>query len=612
MRAYPLLLVACAGSCAAAAARRLDTECAYLLLSESTAWKDDNDQSNFAFRFKAPQWPQYQQVVITFSRPVSVNEIYNAAMVSGATGSTELVVQLGPQPTDDRTFTVMGTGTLSMHPRVVCPTEASPPTAPPGTVATSALDCDLNPTYVVENYWSQGQIVRIDFERWDPGRIVRVMYDSSVEAEHLDGAEEVETTTYGYDQEVAADAGVDTQATLRLELFEARQMGGKKSVKYQLSPPVENPPRIVCHDPWSPPPPPPFPPPPPPPFPPPPPPPQVAQAGFECDLGGEAAVEHSIVRDGTMTLRVEVRPKRWVAEFVFSVGFTGEHLEVSHLSHATLVPQRSKIGGGEKISFALGAPNDLGTFAFNVDGAAGFRGGQGVRLVSLDCGDPNDTKPRPPPPPANDYYARFAGMGSPPPAPPPPPGPPPPPPPRSGGGGAAMAMALVFAAAFGVGGVLFYRQKRGLVDGVLARSRVVRKLRMFYRLCCGSGTVADLVSLDDAAELGATRMGEKAWRVFVKLGQATHQLDLPTGTAADPVELKQALAEACLATIGADAMPAEWLEGELRSMAVQFGPLGDEMIALAPTADFALVRAAPTLHVARKADTRLANVVPDD
>ena len=121
MRAYPLLLLACAGSCAAAAARRLDTECAYLLLSESTAWKDDNDQSNFAFRFKAPQWPQYQQVVITFSRPVSVNEIYNAAMVSGATGSTELVVQLGPQPTDDRTFTVMGTGTLSMHPRVVCP-----------------------------------------------------------------------------------------------------------------------------------------------------------------------------------------------------------------------------------------------------------------------------------------------------------------------------------------------------------------------------------------------------------------------------------------------------------------------------------------------------------
>ena len=147
MRAYPLLLLACAGSCVAAAARRLDTECAYLLLSESTAWKDDNDQSNFAFRFKAPQWPQYQQVVITFSRPVSVNEIYNAAMVSGATGSTELVVQLGPQPTDDRTFTVMGTGTLSMHPRVVCPTEASPPTAPPGTVATSALDCDLNPTY---------------------------------------------------------------------------------------------------------------------------------------------------------------------------------------------------------------------------------------------------------------------------------------------------------------------------------------------------------------------------------------------------------------------------------------------------------------------------------
>ena len=309
-----------------------------------------------------------------------------------------------------------------------------------------------------------------------------------------------------------------------------------------------------------------------------------------------------------MTLRVEVRPKRWVAEFVFSVGFTGEHLEVSHLSHATLVPQRSKIGGGEKISFALGAPNDLGTASFNVDGAAGFRGGQGVRLVSLDCGDPNDTA-------AAAAAARqrllraLRGDGEPPPARPPPPGPPPPPPPRSGGG-AAMAMALVFAAAFGVGGVLFYRQKRGLVDGVLARSRVVRKLRMFYRLCCGSGTVADLVSLDDAAELGATRMGEKAWRVFVKLGQATHQLDLPTGTAADPVELKQALAEACLATVGADAMrrvargcarAARWPSSSAR---------GDEMIALAPTADFALVRAAPALHVARKADTRLANVVP--
>ena len=97
MRAYPLLLVACAASCAAAAARRLDTECAYLLLSESTAWKDDNDQSNFAIRFKAPQWPQYQQVVITFSRPVSVNEIYNAAMVSGATGGTELIVQLADE-----------------------------------------------------------------------------------------------------------------------------------------------------------------------------------------------------------------------------------------------------------------------------------------------------------------------------------------------------------------------------------------------------------------------------------------------------------------------------------------------------------------------------------
>ena len=247
---------------------------------------------------------------------------------------------------------------------------------------------------------------------------------SSVEAEHLDGAEDVafETTTYGYVQEVAADAGVDTQATLRLELFEARQMGGKKSVKYlavaaRREPAAHRLPRRV-----APPPPPPFPPPPPPPFPPPPPPPQVAQAGFECDLGGEAAVEHSIVRDGTMTLRVEVRPSAGRRVCLQRPASPASALRSPTSPTRRWCRSGARLAAARRSRSRSARPTTSAPLPSTSTAPRASAAARAFRLVSLDCGDPNDTKPRPRAAARQRLLRALRGDGvlPPPPAPPPP------------------------------------------------------------------------------------------------------------------------------------------------------------------------------------------------
>ena len=64
---------------------------------------------------------------------------------------------------------------------------------------------------------------------------------------------------------------------------------------------------------------------------------------------------------------------------------------------------------------------------------------------------------------------------------------------------------------------------------------------------------------------------KKKWMLSVELqGGEPFQLTLPMSAASSPLELKQAIAEACLANLGMEVTPESWQEDEeLDDMAVQ-------------------------------------------
>ena len=71
----------------------------------------------------------------------------------------------------------------------------------------------------------------------------------------------------------------------------------------------------------------------------------------------------------------------------------------------------------------------------------------------------------------------------------------------------------------------------------------------------------------------ATASGPKTkrkWKVTLDLGGNPWSVAVAKGSASGVDDLKQAIYEACLANIGADQLPAEWLDGDLDDMQVQF------------------------------------------
>jgi len=65
-------------------------------------------------------------------------------------------------------------------------------------------------------------------------------------------------------------------------------------------------------------------------------------------------------------------------------------------------------------------------------------------------------------------------------------------------------------------------------------------------------------------------------------------------------DLKHAIYEACLANVGADHLPAEWLDGDLDGMQVQFLDAEDELCSLDDCHDLAAVDAVKSLHVSHE------------
>ncbi len=105
------------------------------------------------------------------------------------------------------------------------------------------------------------------------------------------------------------------------------------------------------------------------------------------------------------------------------------------------------------------------------------------------------------------------------------------------------------------------------------------------------------------AQHGALPASEPSarWRVSVELEGEAFQLSVAMSAASKPLELKQAIAEACLASLGSELTPALWLQGAFDTMAVQFlGQASGAAMTMKASTPFAELYASRTLRVTRR------------
>ena len=88
--------------------------------------------------------------------------------------------------------------------------------------------------------------------------------------------------------------------------------------------------------------------------------------------------------------------------------------------------------------------------------------------------------------------------------------------------------------------------------------------------------------------------------VSVELQGEPYQLTLPMTAASSPLELKQAIAEACLANLGAEVTPEAWLEEDLSTLNVQLLDDEGEPMIMRDGTDFGLVLGSETLRVTER------------
>jgi hypothetical protein len=252
------------------------------------------DRECFSFRVKVPHWIPGLQFSLRWDEPVQLVRLYGflEQVDPPADSSHEIMFELKEPPIAvSNSFTMQGGGSTSLHPVVWCAgIESPPPASPP-----HGLDCDLNPHYRVKNQWNEGLVAELRFERWEQGRLVTLQYVTDTvnifdtknvfpeTASNDDGGSEFKLRLgQAHPPDECNPSGCCDEQGRALPPV-CRQTPAK-SFSYRLAwpdsgkgPTAE--PRVICHDPWSPPSPPrphppPRPPPPPPPRPPPPPSPQ--------------------------------------------------------------------------------------------------------------------------------------------------------------------------------------------------------------------------------------------------------------------------------------------------------------------------------------------------
>ena len=562
--------------------------CAEIVSKDSSAWVDGRGGTSgvkhFVFRVHVAEWVPNAQVTLDWGNAdVLLENIYDAQPVEGYDGTGPVTVELGANPSEPNQFLMMGTGTNNFHPKITCEAIERAPPSPP-----NAQDCELRGVFHIVNQWAQGAMVEMQFAGWEPGRIVRMIFPTEDMEDELDilnikNAEVENIETEGGKTVVFVKLG-------RLPLM----AHGKLMFTFQIQPPPRGTPKIICHPDWPPPPPSAAPrPPPPPPSPspmPPPPPDEVAAQG--CSGRANAKVEHFKVEGAHYTLRVVAWPgpgSAWDAGSEVTIGVRGKQLAAAHTLDAVLTESNNQ-QFEDYAEFVFKPDVSADSFAFNLDG----RGDDAdpIKLSDMACRrdgayspptvvPPTVVTPTVVPPTAAvtpttdsdsyEVYYTYNGevVENPDSA-------------QKAKGGSSIGtlfVLLVLLLGLAAAGVYLKRNPAALqaLRARIGRSALPVRLKKYAQCedelerADGEAELTGFTSSNGADKGAGAKKTKTKWMLSVELqGGQPFQLTLPVSAASSPLELKQAIAEACLANLGMEVTPESWQEDEeLDDMAVQ-------------------------------------------
>ena len=563
--------------------------CAEIVTKDSSVWVDERRGTSgvkrFVFRVHVVEWVPNAQVTLDWgSADMELENIYDAQPVEGYDGSGPVTVELGANPSEVDQFLMMGTGTNSFHPKITCQTIEKAPPSPP-----HAMDCELRAAWTIVNQWSSGAMVEVSFAGWEDSRIIRMIFPT----EDMDSEVDIMNIKNAEIEDIVSEDG-KTVVFVKLGRFPLMSHG-KPMFTFQINPPPRKAPKIVCHPDWPPPPPvgKPLPPPPPPsPSPmPPPPPDEVAAQG--CSGRANAKVEHFKAEGAHYTLRVVARPgpgSAWDAGSEVTIGVRGKQLAAAHTLDAVLTESNNQ-QFEDYAEFVFKPDVSKTSFAFNLDG----RGDDAdpIKLSDMACRrdgayspptvvPPMVVTPTVVPPTAAvtpttdsdsyEVYYTYNGevVENPDSA------------QKAKGGGSSAGMLfvlLVLLLGLAAAGVYLKRNPAALqaLRARIGRSALPVRLKKYAQCedelerADGEAELTGFTSSNGADKGAGAKKTKKKWMLSVELqGGQPFQLTLPMSAASSPLELKQAIAEACLANLGMEVTPESWQEDEeLDDMAVQ-------------------------------------------
>ena len=567
--------------------------CAEIVTKDSSVWVDERRGTSgvkrFVFRVHVVEWVPSAQVTLDWgTADVELENIYDAQPVEGYDGSGPVTVELGANPSEVDQFLMMGTGTNSFHPKITCEAIERAPPSPP-----HAIDCDLRAHWNIVNQWSLGAMVEMQFAGWEDSRIIRMIFPT----EDMDSEVNIMNIKNAEIEDIKTESG-KTVVYVKLGRF-PQMHNGKLMFTFQINPPPRKAPKIICHPDWPPPPPARSPgPPPPPPSPSPMPPPPPDEVGAQdCSGRANAKVEHFKAEGAHYTLRVVARPgpgSAWDAGSEVTIGVRGKQLAAAHTLNAVLIESNNQ-QFEDYAEFVFKPDVSADSFAFNLDG----RGDDAdpIKLSDMACRrdgaysvvtpptvvPPTTAVPPtvvPPtaavtPPTDSDSYEVYytyngevvENPGSAQKA--------------KGGGSSAGALFALLVPLLGLAAAgVYLRRNPAALQALRARiGRSALPVRLKKYAQCddeleradGEAELTGFTSNTGADKGAGAKKTKKKWMLSVELqGGQPFQLTLPMSAASSPLELKQAIAEACLANLGMEVTPESWQEDEeLDDMLVQ-------------------------------------------
>ena len=323
---------------------------------------------------------------------------------------------------------------------------------------------------------------------------------------------------------------------------------------------------------------------------PPPPPDEVAAQG--CSGRANAKVEHFKVEGAHYTLRVVAWPgpgSAWDAGSEVTIGVRGKQLAAAHTLDAVLTESNNQ-QFEDYAEFVFKPDVSADSFAFNLDG----RGDDAdpIKLSDMACRrdgayspptvvPPTVVTPTVVPPTAAvtpttdsdsyEVYYTYNGevVENPDSA-------------QKAKGGSSIGtlfVLLVLLLGLAAAGVYLKRNPAALqaLRARIGRSALPVRLKKYAQCedelerADGEAELTGFTSSNGADKGAGAKKTKTKWMLSVELqGGQPFQLTLPVSAASSPLELKQAIAEACLANLGMEVTPESWQEDEeLDDMAVQ-------------------------------------------